>query len=67
MIRIVAAILCAVLLAAPAHAFTCDQVRQRASGKTDAELYALAKQHNVSAAGVAWVKGCLKRAARSAR
>lgn len=67
MCRTLAAILCAALLATPAHAFTCDQVRQYALGKTDAELHALARQYSISAANVAHVKACLSVTRRAAR
>jgi hypothetical protein len=45
--------------AAPAHAFSCDQVRQYTAGKSPTELAALAKQYGVSDADVAKGKACL--------
>lgn len=52
------ALLC--VIAGPAHAFSCDQVRQYTAGKSAAELAALAKQYGVSDADVAKGRACLR-------
>jgi hypothetical protein len=71
---ILAGVFCAALIAGPAQAFTCDQVRSFVAGKSAAELDQLAKQYGVSAADIAKGKACLAgpkrataRASRSAR